>query len=513
MKRRRCPDDIGLWPAVVDEPIPEDLARHLSDCPACHRRLHAARRRLQQLRHAFPTAAATDDRPSPPPALEIPGQIGPYAILGVLGQGGQAIVYLAWHPRLGTEVAIKRVLSQAPADAEAMRREAAVLTTVAHPALPLALDLEMIDGELFLLMELIRGEPLANRPPYAGTLQVILELTAAVAELHRAGLLHLDLSPANVLVDQDGQCRLIDFGLARPIGAETDAASPPLAGGTPGFVAPETLSDPHRVDGRADIYGIGAILCFLLTGQPPDPRDGKLPPSAQQRSGGGRLLAICRRALAVNPDERWNSADELLVALKRLESGPSRSRRWLAAATLAASFHLGPANDAAPVAHAEVSIQRAQRTRPLIHAPEVRQGDQVAFAFDCDSPAAGLAVRTPAGRIVPLKPFDRTGVGPFRYPPSGTAVLRQESGTYVVFFVPLVDHRGADAGLLDALERLPAPPPLYSGQRIALIAGQPAEDDLAPASRTASQVVVWRQAVIECRRRFPGLSVIAFRVD
>lgn len=523
MNPQPCPDEMALWPAVVDEPPRPDMARHLARCPSCRARVDEDRRRLQMFRqarnHSQPQAepCSANSRASFVP--EIPFSIGEYAILGVLGQGGQAVVYRGWHPRLNAEIAIKRLLQSSNLRDSALVREALLLASVRHWALPQPLDLEEIGGEQFLLMELIHGEPLADcraRLSSADILRVARELAAAIADLHGAGLLHLDLSPNNVLIDEQGRCRLIDFGLARTATFSAGNSEDVLTGGTPGFIAPEAFRFPQQLDRRTDVYAIGALLHYMISGQPPAMLDlgETLSIGSCVDRISGQLCAVCLRAIASDPDARLQTADELLAALEVIREGRSPSRRWLAAAALAASLLIGSNPELTEVALAEVFVHREAHVRRLVHAPDVRRGDEIAFVFDWAGLSAGLAIRTPAGRVVPLKPFERSEQGVFRYPPTGGAVLRQEAGTYVVYFAPLRESEaGGEAPLLHALDRLPPPPSLSSGKKLFLIAGTILGDDGSGDDAAPNDWTAWKRSIAQCRLAFPGFSAIAFRVD
>jgi len=140
------------------------------------------------------------------------------------------------------EIAIKRLRAACACSESALVQEALILSSLKNRALPQPIDLRLVDGEWFLFLELIHGEPLAECGPRMTSRQIVRclrDVLAALVELHAADLLHLDLTPANVLVDEDGQARLIDFGLARRRGG--DDGAPAAVGGTPGFVAPEVF--------------------------------------------------------------------------------------------------------------------------------------------------------------------------------------------------------------------------------------------------------------------------------
>lgn len=510
MNRLSCPADVRIWPMVVGEPVRRGVARHVEACSSCQRRVRDWRRRLELCRKSTAAARRYDAVVREP--VVGPTRIGDYEILGELGQGGQAIVYRAWHPRLAMEVALKRLWPAAAESSTALVKESLFLSAASHPALPVPLDIEVIDGATYLSMELIHGEVLSQCQrtlTAAEVCRIARQLTAAIAELHDSQILHLDLSPGNVLLDENDRCRLIDFGLARKFPAPSTPSEIVVAGGTPGFVAPEALRWPQVVDCRTDVYGLGALVYYLLTGRSPQ-LDGDCGSRWQADPIGSRLLAISVRALSIDPAKRFSDATEMLAALDEVDK-PSRSRRGLMVAAVAACLLLGANRELIGHVEADVSIGDAPHVRSLAAAPDIKLGDHVAFSFDWQGNSAGLAIRTPSGRVVPMKPFVRTNGKAFCYPPTGTAILRQQAGTYVAYFAPLMESRDdASNSLLEAIDRLPPPPNLGRGEHLLSIAGV---DRPIPIDRPFDERSAWLNAVVSCRASFPGLSAIAFHVD
>lgn len=532
MAESRCPAELELWPRVVGEQCAPDVLNHLRRCEDCRRRVAAARKHLEMMRAAtgqgvdkHAPARSRTSREENDFAADPPQSLGNFQILGVLGEGGQAIVYRAWHPRLNCEVAIKRLRANPGATTGNLAEETRFLSALSNAALPQPLDLEIVDGETLLILELIHGESLSRlTEPLSPTtlLRVTRQLASAVSELHRNDLLHLDLSPGNVLVDDAGNCRLIDFGLARRMSLTNLHSPEDVVGGTPGFAAPELWQSPQRVDQRADVYGIGAVMHYLMCGTPPAVSNDPAVVQFHQRwSVPGddlsvRLWAICQRAIAQNPEHRWQAADEMIAALTRIEAGRTRSRRWLTLLTVAASLFVGADCQFQEAAIAEVLVHRNEESWKLSESPPVHLGDEVAFAFDARSQAAGLAIRTPSGKTMALKPFDR-GVGEdadqFRFPPTGGAVLRREIGTYVAYFWPADSNQSTVCERsLKHLAGLPAPPELATGERLTATGFQAGLGDMRAAVREPL-AGEWRRALAVCRLTLPGLTAIAFRVD
>jgi eukaryotic-like serine/threonine-protein kinase len=208
-------------------------------------------------------------------------QVGNYRILEEIGRGGMGVVYAAEDQRLRRTVALKALTpeyTRDPLRRERLTREARAAAALLHPAIATIFALEEIDGELYITSELVRGrtlrEELRDGPLAASQLlPVLLTIATALSAAHEHGIVHRDLKPENIIRRDDGQIKVLDFGLAqRP--STTDApASTRLtevgsALGTPGYMAPEQLSG-KEVDARADIFAFGVLVWELATGEHP----------------------------------------------------------------------------------------------------------------------------------------------------------------------------------------------------------------------------------------------------
>lgn len=209
---------------------------------------------------------------------------GPYELGRQIGEGAMAKVYLARHRDLGRWVALKRLRRHAMTDELSARfdREARLASRLSHPNIVTVFDHGPTpDGGFYYAMEYVRGLTLTQwveehgPVPPARTVRILQQLCAAVGELHRHQLLHRDIKPDNIVAyaahgDYD-LIKLLDFGLIKDMGndASRDLTRDVRVLGTPAFMAPERLLNPAAVDSRSDIYGIGCIGFYLLTGRKP----------------------------------------------------------------------------------------------------------------------------------------------------------------------------------------------------------------------------------------------------
>ena len=265
-------------------------------------------------------------RKSADPALE-PETIGRYRITRQLGQGGMGVVYAAHDDRLDRPVAIKRI-REASDDAglrERLLREARAAASINHPNVCHVYELAEERGELYLVMELLSGESLAERiarepVPLAEALQVTLGILGALEALHARGIGHRDLKPSNVFLTPHG-VKLLDFGLARPLVEQlkTDVTltAPGTIVGTPRYMSPEQWEGEAFVP-ASDLFAVGAILFEMLAGKPAFPGSTIIevyravaiaqPPAL---TGGTEVVAadrIIQLALAKRPGDRYPDA-------------------------------------------------------------------------------------------------------------------------------------------------------------------------------------------------------------
>lgn len=364
-----CLSDEELLPIGCREPASDAIVAHLSICSRCQQRLELLGAELDDLRNAaclleercespFDVETVTGAVPphtsvshSPvvrPDAQPIPTTIGRYPIIRRLAIEGQSSVYIARHPTLDRDVVVKWSHRAAPPeslDRDRLVREAKLLAELGDPPhLVRVHDLEFHDDRPFLVMEYIRGRNLQQhaeqvRPTPIAAAQLTAKLARGLAGPHRLGVIHRDLKPKNVLIDEAGEPRLIDFGLAlRRDAWIQESEAPGSVAGTAGYMAPEQArGEVERVDARSDVFALGGILYYLLTGKAPytgrtfdevlqRAREGAFDREALKAAGiPPRLASICLKAMAVNPADRYAQADDMARELERL-SRPAGSR-------------------------------------------------------------------------------------------------------------------------------------------------------------------------------------------
>ncbi len=381
-----CPDEHELLAVATGEPMEDSIEGHLASCPDCRRQVERLRAELAALRRDLEggeTAASTErdptvnhaDEPSSgettlewpsdlaemaapgpigPEAVaaareraeagpERPGAIGRYLVVNLLDEGGQGLVYRVIHPRLGQNMVLK--LGRKPVgddDRALLITEGKVLFELDHINLAKIYDLDFDNDRPFLVMEYIHGRNLevyARDEPVTPrcAAELVAKLAGALAMVHRRGIIHRDIKPRNILIDESGEPRMIDFGLASLRNAWSDRPDSTW-GGTLAYMAPEQARLEHdRIGPRSDVFGLGAVLYFLLTGQPPfvgETQDEVWDRARRCEFETGamkiakiprRLARICLKALAADPADRFATAEEFRRALKRFLDAPDGS--------------------------------------------------------------------------------------------------------------------------------------------------------------------------------------------
>lgn len=300
------------------------------------------------------------------PASKTPGRIGPYRILREIGRGGMGIVYEAEHEQLSRRAALKvlpELLSLSPRRIRRFLREAKSAARLDHPGLARVLEVGEVSGTWWFAMELVEGETLGERlrqavemgrvhpaearlwiegceTRYEDAAEIGRQLADALEHAHAHGLVHRDVKPQNVLLDELGKVRLVDFGLAKDLGELSLTGTGDFMG-TPHYCAPEMADrgPDQQIDGRADLFAVGCVLYELVAMRRPfdggstesilhavlsdEPRALTSIDAAVPRD----LETVIARALEKDPAQRYQTAADLREDLRRfLDGEPIRSK-------------------------------------------------------------------------------------------------------------------------------------------------------------------------------------------
>ncbi|MCA9068814.1 MAG: serine/threonine protein kinase, partial [Planctomycetaceae bacterium] len=265
-----------------------------------------------------------------------------YKVLAILGFGGMGRIYVAEDTTTGQEVALKVLTERHEVDASMLERlklEAKAGLRLSHPKVVRTLQLGHTGAVTYVVMEYVKGLTLheivvTQGPlPWPQACDVIAQAAAGLHHAHRAGLVHRDVKPANLIVTSDGEARVLDFGLALlEDDEESEFALAMIFGhdclGTADYISPEQSLHSHDVDARADIYSLGCSLYFLLTGQVPFPLNTvadklvaqrmKLPPaiSTYVSDVPPAVVNVIAKMMAKRPEDRYQTAGEVAEALK-----------------------------------------------------------------------------------------------------------------------------------------------------------------------------------------------------
>jgi eukaryotic-like serine/threonine-protein kinase len=264
---------------------------------------------------------------------------GRYRVIGRLGSGGMADVYCAEDTQLGREVAVKLLYRRFAEDSdfvERFRREASSAAGLQHPNVVQVFDRGEWDGTYYIAMEFLHGRNLKQVVRDHGALDpalavdLVIQILKAARFAHRRGIVHRDIKPHNVIVDDEGRAKVTDFGIARA--GASDMTETGSIMGTAQYLSPEQAQG-HPVDERADLYSIGIVLYELLTGSPPFDAESPVtialkqvteqpvPPMQLNPGVPPALDAVVMRAIRKDPARRFQDADEFIAALESAMAG------------------------------------------------------------------------------------------------------------------------------------------------------------------------------------------------
>ena len=309
-----CLSDHTLAQLVDDElPAPRraELLAHISACEGCCKLVAAVMR---------PNAPP----PAPPAAAEWapPPEIDEFRLEQKLGQGAMGVVYRAWDRSLERRVALKFIASEDPEQRALQANEARLLARLQHPNVVAVYRVGQTAGRPYIVSEYVEGQSLqeiGGKLPWRRVLALALGLARGLQAAHGQNVLHRDIKPSNVMVTQDDQVKLLDFGLAVPhrpaSGGITEAA------GTPRYMAPE-LFEGAPVSPRSDLYSLGLVLAELLTGERPargGPRTAAEALAGLEAGVDPDFTDLVARCLEPDPLRRPASAEALAEAFQRLK--------------------------------------------------------------------------------------------------------------------------------------------------------------------------------------------------
>ena len=295
--------------------------------------------------------------------------LGSYQIIEEVSRGAMGVIYKARQPMLNRIVALKVLIAgemATEAQVGRFRREAKAAAKLRHPAIVPIHDIGLFEGRHYYTMDFIEGRPLSGLVATGEittrrALEIAIEVAEALEYAHTEGVIHRDIKPSNIMVDPQGAVHIMDFGLAKQLDSDTQFTRTGTTIGTPAYMPPEQAGgESHRVDHRADIYSLGAVVYEMLTGRPPFTSDNMV----------NTLLKVVHDEPV--PPKRLNPRihrDIQTIVLKAMEKAPDR--RYQAMRGLAEDvrhFIAGESIIARPATMAYRSWKRVKKHRSLIFA-------------------------------------------------------------------------------------------------------------------------------------------------
>lgn len=359
-------------------------------------------------------------------------QLGPYQVMEAFGEGGMATIYKGYQPSMERYVALKvlpRKLAESPEFVGRFKQEAKMLANLMHPHILPVFDYGDAQGYTYIVMPLVSGGTLAQRMsggrpiPMAEIVVMMSQVGSALGYAHSRGLVHRDIKPSNVLIDENGNCLLTDFGIAKLYEANSGFTNTGALVGTPSYMSPEQAKGVS-IDYRSDIYSLGVILYEMATGRVPYQAEtpiavaikhiqDPLPlPKIVNPGMPDYLERIIVKALAKNPENRYQSAGALVEALQAMERGNMPDMAPVQNSTLIMEGGLSgvsePSNGSASSSSVSAPPQQPTKTPPPAAPPPVRPvtgsyAGQSAAPPPAAPPAPPAAAQPAAPQPEPLK--------------------------------------------------------------------------------------------------------------
>lgn len=424
--------------AKLSDPDRQKIELHVHDCANCQQTLRMLTGGQTVVGQHAPLTSPSNLADLPPELQDHPR----YHVTGLLGVGGMGAVYKADHRLLDRAVVLKIILQDYTNDQEMVerfRREARLAARLAHPNIVTLYEAEKVGPTHVMVMEYVDGTDLDHLLqrrgplPIADACELIRQAALGLQHAHEQGMVHRDIKPSNLLLNQNGQVKLLDMGLAvlkseKPGGSRLTAVTQVL--GTLDYMAPEQWQDSHAVDIRADIYSLGCTLYELLTGKPPFPGETYPAPMNQMWAHSNKPHSPIHEVRPDVPAELVDVIDGMLAKkpTNRIQT-PAEVAAALAPFTAGADLHALMGKPSAPRTHVGtvtwVSPRRRRSFWPLV--------------------AAGLAVLLLAagGVIFWLTRGHTHDTGPapitFTGPPIKVGILHSRTGTMSISEKPVSD--------------------------------------------------------------------------
>jgi serine/threonine-protein kinase len=359
---------------------------------------------------------------------------GRYRLLAVLGEGGMATVYRGFDERLDIERAVKILspgMSQHASIRKRFENEARTMARLHHPNIVAVQDVGVDGDRVYMVMELVEGGSLMDQVDRSGPMTPVaacdatLAILAGLAVAHGKGVVHRDIKPHNVLVTEGGVHKVTDFGIAHVSERQSYATRTGTAMGTWAYMAPEQRSSAKHVDGRADLYAVGATLYVLLTHQEPfdlyaaeqhDELFKDLPPAIGE---------VLRKACRFRPDDRYQTAQEMAEALLVARAQVSGGAAYSGPMAMSPAVTTPPRVTTPPPVTTPPSPTNPPRTTtPPVGAGGTNPSNATLFFADEDEPAApspSAATAVPSGTWVPAPAATPAAPAPARPTPHAPA--------------------------------------------------------------------------------------------